>query len=299
MDLPSEAIEYVRTVFAKANHGASSTLSLNPNCWEEMLDFQVISALAQSSAPVRLGNDLFVRIQTHFLGGRHLYGTWEIADIGVLIHYRVRGKLIRTKLALLQSKRLYAKEAKGVEEAEAHHYEIGFARLHQEDEDYDADLAQRTFTFDRDCRYRAMKKGDVQEKAIREYEKERELPVHYLFYNPLVVPSALTVPATPTNALPANETGTRVFDSAAVRLAESGLKKGESLTYGALTDLDAANAGSVNHRLEDFIADRLLGCHEGFSTDDPEDFSLEAVFFRRSGPISAAIAVTVDLPDGD
>jgi hypothetical protein len=49
-------------------------------------------------------------------------------------------------------------------------------------------------------------------------------------------------------------------------------------------------------RLEDFVVDLLLECRAGYLAGDALDEGLEAVFYRRSGPISTAIAITVDAP---
>jgi hypothetical protein len=52
-------------------------------------------------------------------------------------------------------------------------------------------------------------------------------------------------------------------------------------------------------RLETFIVDRVVACHEGHVTEGQSiDVALESVFFRRSGPIAAAIAVTIDAGAG-
>jgi hypothetical protein len=67
--------------------------------------------------PRTLTSGWTVRIATHYLGGGRHYGEWngwerrwEVADIGVLVMFREAGKLRRTKVALLQSKRLYPDE---------------------------------------------------------------------------------------------------------------------------------------------------------------------------------------------
>ena len=66
--------------------------------------------------PVTTSSGWTVNIATHFLvRGRHFaewpgQRRWEIADIGVRILFRRGGTLLRSKVALLQSKRLYAYE---------------------------------------------------------------------------------------------------------------------------------------------------------------------------------------------
>ena len=45
------------------------------------------------------------------------------------------------------------------------------------------------------------------------------------------------------------------------------------------------------------MADLLLGCREGRRFDNTDHGALEALFYRRSGPISATIAITIEVPD--
>jgi hypothetical protein len=50
--------------------------------------------------------------------------------------------------------------------------------------------------------------------------------------------------------------------------------------------------------LEHFVADRLVCCHDGHVASDSPVAALEELFFYRSGPISAAVAVTIEVPAG-
>jgi hypothetical protein len=50
-------------------------------------------------------------------------------------------------------------------------------------------------------------------------------------------------------------------------------------------------------RLEHFMADLLLSCREGRRFDVTDREALDGLFYRRSGPIAATIAVTVEVPD--
>lgn len=59
---------------------------------------------------------LLVDIDVHFIGGGRHWQTWEVADIGLLINFRHVHRLLRSKVVLLQSKRLYPREADFVEE---------------------------------------------------------------------------------------------------------------------------------------------------------------------------------------
>jgi hypothetical protein len=45
------------------------------------------------------------------------------------------------------------------------------------------------------------------------------------------------------------------------------------------------------------MADLLLGCREGFRFTRNDEVPIQSIFYRRSGPIAAAIAVTVEMPE--
>ncbi len=93
-----------------------------------------------------------MQISTHYLGGgRHVSAwpglprRWEI-DIGVLVLFRQHGRLIRSKVALLQSKRLYPDELEWDEDSPLD-YMTGFGRLMRRDDDWADVVAPRTFSF--------------------------------------------------------------------------------------------------------------------------------------------------------
>ena len=300
MNLPREAVETIRAIFLNANRTATRTLSVAPNTWETSLDMAVIAALNRYSAPMMPVRDCLITVQTHFLGGRPQYHRWEIADIGLLVMYRVKGKLVRTKLVLLQSKRLYPIEVSNVQEDEQHHYRAGFSRLYREHEDYQADIQPHTFTWDWGSKYRAIKKGDQQETAIKNYETENNIPVFYLLYHPFRMGWNVSVPIWGPPRKYAYKLGTRVVSSDEMREACSMLDQEQSPSAESLRRVRQRSSNAddlLGRRFEDFIADRVLGCHEGHIVDDPQDLSLERVFFNRSAPIAAAIAITVDLPE--
>jgi len=147
-----------------------------PTTHEATLDAAFIAKAAEFAAPIRFTSQWVVRIDTHFLGGRRHFQNWEIADIGILIHFRRGGQLVRTKVALLQSKRLYAQE-EDYEEEDRVDYEIGFARLFRGSSSMEAILAPRMFGFGDDSRYQAIKVLDRQYRLVEEYEAQYMIPV--------------------------------------------------------------------------------------------------------------------------
>ena len=48
--------------------------------------------------------------------------------------------------------------------------------------------------------------------------------------------------------------------------------------------------------MEHFVVNLLLECETGYIANSPDDNGLNYVFNRRTGPISAALAITLDAP---
>src|SRR4051794_25668942 len=106
-EIPEDVIEWLRSVFASCNTRVTEKLSMNPNAPEESLDLTWIEHLTHFSTPVVLGSEWITKIESHYLGGLRHWRSWEIADIGVLVFLRLGGSITKSKVALLQSKRLY------------------------------------------------------------------------------------------------------------------------------------------------------------------------------------------------
>jgi hypothetical protein len=298
--IPADVKAWLLEVFGGLNEQVSRQHSAMPTTFEETLDYSLVQYLLQFRAPVTLPSGWLVRIDTHFLGGmRHFVHRFEIADIGVLVAFRQKGGLRRTKIALLQSKRLYPNE-QPPDEAQRRLYEIGFARLLEEDSVFRELTKQRSFTVNRDSKYKILIVGDGQYEAIRDYQKSSKIPVHYLFYNPATLPLSVTLPtlgATKT-APPPCRVGIRVQPATDVRSALRRKPKGYQPSY---LDLNAGSFAAGPHRagwrLEHFIVNLLLGCTEGYIADSREDEGLQSVFIRRTGPLAAAIGINLDSPD--
>jgi hypothetical protein len=57
-----------------------------------------------------------------------------------------------------------------------------------------------------------------------------------------------------------------------------------------------ADEHQAGWRLEHFIVNLLLECEVGYISAGLGDQGLQAIFFRRGGPLAAAIAITIDAP---
>lgn len=295
MNLPADVIEWIRDIFRRGNERIALKLSNNPNLPEESLDLSWIEHLSQHSAPVTLGSDWTIQVETHFLGGMRHWHRWEIADIGLLLFAQLGGGLTLNKAALLQSKRLYP-DVGGVEEETRSDYEIGFGRL------ADPEILARPINLDREfhfsetSEFRAIKAGSPQVERITEYQESTGLKVYYQLYNPWTVPFHQRIPLRGENppAEPLSH-GVRVVSANALHAL---LESKPEFYSPTLRDcaIIAELHGEPGWRLEDFIADEWLGCREGNAFDTARDLPIERLFFRRTGAISAAISIRVQAP---
>jgi hypothetical protein len=278
-----------------------------PTTHETALDMTFIQHFLAAAAPRLFPSGWTVDFHAHYLGGGRHWAEWpggvrrwEIADIGFLVLFRRGGQLVRSKVALLQSKRLYPDELEWDEDSPLD-YMRGFGRLMQHDDGWAYITEPRTFSFAADSRYKALITAIGQYEAIQNYEAQRQVPVYYLLYNPLKIPSQITLPLMPGQDRVNVEcsVGCRVVPAQRVRLVLDPRPPGSVPTYVDLRSLIDEPVGGADvaggWRLEDFV-DRLLDCEVGYVADSPQDAGLNYIFNRRSGPITAALSLTIDAP---
>lgn len=300
-ELPPELIAWVRKVFADSNRVTTKKLSDIPTVHEPQLDMSFIESLSREPPPPpKLTGGWSVHIETHFLGGRAMFRNWEIADIGLLVQFRQAGKLCRAKTALLQSKRLYPNEVQALPDLRRR-FEEGFFALMPSDVDHAAAKHLRRFRFTSDSVYLAYGARGEQEVRIADYENQRKIPVYYLFYNPREVPWEATMPFTTRAPATRPPVGCRVVPARALASGLAAEPQGAHPTYAnvcaSLPKYFRGRSRLGGWRIEDFVASELLSCREGYVVTQENDRSLLDLFFGRSGPISAAVSVTVDAPD--
>lgn len=298
-DFPADVKAYLNDVFAGANHFASSYLTQVPNAHEPSLDTATIAYIARKSRPVKFDSNWTIKLDTHFIGsGRH-WGRWEIADIGLLLMFRRGGDLLRTKVALLQSKRLYPNEQKGDDQPNYH----GFGALRESEQAFLDSISSRSFAFDGNSKYKALNVDDGQYSAINDYETLSQIPVYYLFYNPMDVPTTIEIPC--QNAVEAQgdvNVGCRVLPYQTFRNDVAPNMATLTPAYDDVCYADTppfdTDANSGGWRLEDFVVNRFLGCETGYRVDTDKDSTLLQLFGGRSAPIAAAISINIDVPQG-
>ncbi len=286
--IPEVVIDYVRRVFADANDKVTRTMSVHPSMHEESLDHVLIMELSATPPAFFAAERAAVSLESHWLGGRHMYHRWEIADIAFVVIMRRAGHLETRKVALLQTKRLYSEEI-AVAPVDSFDYAIGIGRLVDRTDPQLPLTVQRRFRFNDQSVYGALTTGSDQVGRINEYEQESGIPVYYGLYNPLTVPFEADYPASGgLVAADSNTVGMRVLSARSVHTSLTSLSAGNVPTFDGL-------AVSQGWRIEAFVADEVLRCREGRRFDAVDDVRLGNLLYRRTAPIAAAITLTIDV----
>lgn len=212
MAIPKEIVDWFRGVFADANRRLSEKMLNAPATPEPSFDLTFIEHLTNYAAPRAFKSDWAIRIDTHYLGGLRHFRNWEVADIGVFIFFTKKGRLVRRKVALLQSKRLFPASG-DVDHLEEYDYRIGIARIAARDPDLASMMAQRRFLFSKASKYQSLTKESDQVAAIQGHMNAYGIPVHYLLYNPPQLTTKVVMPLTEYAKLKEkdNYLGTRVI----------------------------------------------------------------------------------------
>ena len=290
--IPRDAIEHFRTAFADANRVASERIVNVPNIRETTLDDALVDALVPYSPPRRLRSGAVVEMHIHNIGGLRRVYRWETADIAVLVFiYRGR-RMIAQKIGMLQTKRLFPKN-NDVLDNDPEGFRYGMNAFLNRDAHSPLVVLNREFVFDRSCVYGSLKAQSDQVRAINELNQRFGESVFYMFYNPPTIPTTTRYPVKSKRKVALVKLGCRVLLSKEVHAVLDTLKKDHSPSLSAIMKGGAAS----NWRLEEWVADHLLACKVGQRFDKTMDDVVYMLLERRSGPIGAAIAVSIALPN--
>ncbi|OAF03666.1 hypothetical protein AYJ54_03945 [Bradyrhizobium centrolobii] len=219
---------------------------------------------------------------------------WETADIAVLVFVYRGETLIAKKIGLLQTKRLYPDNNDVEDDEDEFELFAGMNRFIRREDKQAIGALHLHFSFSEDSVYGAMRAGSRQIQVIDALNRDFGKAVYYLFYNPHEIPVSISYPIKERIRLDRPAIGCRVLDADEVHQALTGLKGGDSPTYTTLTQAASAS----NWRLEAWAADLLLTCQVGEQFDASREERVRYFLERRTGPIGAALAVSITLPDG-
>lgn len=300
-NIPVAVRERAKQILALCNHNVTMFLSSNPAEPEVVLDSELIRSIRrEAGVPQLVDGNWTVTIETHSFASIRLYkpdpalSGFEIADIVVRVVFASGGKVIRTKVALLQSKRLDTKEVLPLPPSAFWWPEHTW--MASNDEVAEA-VSARTFSFDEQSIYDEITLRDRQFTGIGDFERESELEVCYLLYNPAHLPYQVQTPLqTPFESTEA-KIGCRVIPTANVReIMEA--KDVTHPSYALLRDnLGSEFKSELGWRLEDFIIDRVFECKSGNKLTEKNHKYLQRGYLRRL-PNVAAISVFLNGPDG-
>lgn len=299
--LPDDVKKWLFSLFAGCNDRVARKISRIGNAWETSLDMTFIEHFTQVAAPHAFGSGWRARISTYYLGGRRHWGNWEIADIAITGMFFRGDQLLRTKTAVLQSKRLYPHEIVSAEDSRET-YKAGLEGFFFGDFPSDDARAERSLTFGTDSVYRSLITGNDQYEAVASYEEQTKMPVFYLLYNPLVLPWSVELPVEGDATIGVhNEVGARVIPAKEVRATLKAKGENHVPSYGELVPAmhfpPNGGATGAGWPLEHFVVNLVLGCLQGHRSDQPQQDEVMATMFRRrQGAMAAAVNIRFDVP---
>ncbi|MDO3627658.1 hypothetical protein [Mucilaginibacter sp. BT774] len=230
--------------------------------------------------------------------GRH-YGIWEVADIGLILVFRRKGKILRSKMVYLQSKNLYADPLKYNESVEERYYGLGSLLM---PEQYHNELvADKVYMFTTKSKYQAFSVESEQQQAMKAFQDKFKMTMHYMLYNPLTIPMTMSVPYNFNIEVPhENEVGCRIMRKDHLAEALKSYGKGYIPTYGDISNLlpiEFYGEHTAGWKLEYFIADLMMQCKEGIIDDSPNFETLYNMMSRKDRIMSTGVMFTFDVDE--
>jgi len=294
--IPGDVTVFLMERFSECNKRIAYQLSTFPNAHEESLDLLFISYFAVMQGAIKFSSDWTLRFDAHFIGGGRHFRTWEVADIGLMVIFRRNGKIIRSKLTFLQSKKLFASSLQ-LRSYDPYHRH-GMGRLLVTEEEHLELVKPRLLKYSEASKYKAFKIGGDQEEAMREFSTRHNVPLHYLLYNPCLIPWQIQTPVENLPDINDNKVGCRVIPKTAV---DENLGSGVKNSSPSYRDMKTAfkkafpeSQSEAGWRMEHFICDLFMGGSEGVVDDSPNFQLMINILSRKSSPISSALSITFD-----
>jgi hypothetical protein len=299
IEIPNIIMEFLNKHIGECNNKIANDLSTFPGTHEESLDLAFISHFAKNQGPYKFGSKWTLKFDAHYIGGGRHFRNWEVADLGFMIIFRKNGKIVRSKLAFLQSKKLYANAVRHMPVDPF--YRQGMGRLLVTDEEHEDVVAKRKFIFEEKSKYKAFRKNSDQHDAMSSFSNRFGVKLYYLFYNPTVIPLEIASPVEIIPDIKTNIVGCRVVPKPMLDEALEKYADNHMPTYGELKYLLSGEFTDRQHdagwRLEHFVNDLFIGCKEGLIDDSPNFSTMISLLNQKSAPISSALSITFDLTE--
>ncbi len=297
IEIPTDVKEFMENLVKDCNYNVSYNLSAFPFSHEESLDHKLIGEFI-GKGPRKFGSNWTVRFDAHYIGGGRHFRTFEVADLGLMVIFRKRGKIIRSKLAFLQSKKLYASTLK-LKRFDPYHRQ-GMGRLLVTNEEHIELVEPKRLKYGENSRYKALITGSEQEDVMKSFSSRFDVKLYYLFYNPCEIPWEVNSPIEILPEIKENKIGCRVIPKPDLDKALKSYDKDYKPTYGdikyQLDVLEFPKEHSAGWRLEYFVNELFIGCKEGLIDDSPNFETLIRLLSQKSSPISSALSITFDQP---
>ncbi len=297
MNVPADVLDYVRNLVSQINDKVSSTLSTFPFTHEEALDQKLISKFI-GQGPRKLESGWSINFEAHYIGGGRHYRNFEVADLGLMVIFRKKGIIQRSKLVFLQSKKLFANSVKH-KDFDPYHRQ-GMGRLLVTNDEHKELTRERVNKFKESSKYKALKTASDQEQVMSAFSDRHNVKLYYLFYNPADIPWSIKSPVEQLPSIEKNRIGCRVVPKPDLDDALKNYGPKYSPSFGdvkyQLNVLDFDKEHESGWRLEYFIVDLVIGCKEGLIDDSPNFETLHNLLSQKSSPISSALSITFDIP---
>lgn len=300
LNIPEDVKNYIRKHFSKCNRNVASDLSLFPAIYEESLDMNLIGYWSKNQQPAKLKSGWIVRVDAHFIGGGRHFGTWEVADIGLMIIFRKKGKVNRSKLAFLQSKKLYANSL-SYKKDNPYIRRFGMGRLLVTEDEHEDVIKPRLLHFTESSKYKAFQKDNEQQQAMKAFQERFGMKMYYLLYNPLNIPYSVKMPVETHPKFGRNEIGCRVIPKDFLDEALATYPAKHSPSLGDIKYMLSGEFLNKKHdagwRLEYFIVDLMMSCKEGIIDDSPNFEKVLRFLNDKRSPMSSSLSITIDSPE--
>jgi hypothetical protein len=213
--------------------------------------------------------------------------------------FRKNGKIIRSKLTFLQSKKLYASPLKF--RAYDPYHRAGMGRLLVTEDEHRELVEPKVLKYSESSRYRALQLKDEQHEAMSAFSRRYKIPLHYLLYNPSLIPWEIKSPVEGLPKISENRVGARVIPKALVDELARTKGTNYSPSYKDIKQrFQRAFPGKESDggwRMEHFICDSFIGGNVGLVDDSPNFEVMVNIMSQKSSPISAALSITFDFEE--